>query len=130
MRAFPALLLSLALGACGAPSGPGTNLSPAKADSLIQANKSDSSFLLLDVRTPEEYAMGHIDRSRLVDFHAADFQTRITALPRQAPILLYCRSGNRSGQALKMMQDLGFTNVRHLAGGINLWQAEARPLVR
>lgn len=130
MRAFSALLLSLALGACGAPSGLGTNLSPAKADSLIQAHKSDSSFLLLDVRTPEEYAMGHIAQARLVDFYAPDFQARISALPRQAPVFLYCRSGNRSGQALQMMQSLGFTNVRHLAGGINLWQAEARPLVR
>lgn len=130
MRAFPVLLLGLALGACGAPSGRGSNLSPAKADSLIQAHKSDSSFLLLDIRTPQEYAMGHMPHAKLVDFYAPNFQSEIAKLPRNAPILLYCRSGNRSGQALDLMQGMGFTDVRHLAGGINLWQAEARPLVR
>lgn len=130
MRAFSVLLLGLALGACGAPAGRGTNLSPAKADSLIQAHKSDSTFLLLDVRTPQEYAMGHMPGAKLVDFHSSSFQADIAKLPRNAPILLYCRTGNRSGQALDLMQGMGFTEVRHLAGGINLWQAEARPLVR
>jgi len=130
MRLIAATVFLLVLGACGSPSRLGTDLSPAKADSLIQAHAKDSKFLLLDVRTPEEFAMGHLPGARLVDFHSAGFQDEIGKLPRQAPIFLYCRSGNRSGQALRLMEGMGFTDVRHLAGGINLWQAEARPIVR
>jgi len=129
MRLAVAILAAVLFTSCSAAS-PETSPSPVVFDSLIQVHVKDSAFLLLDVRTPEEYGTGHIAGARLVDFHSPDFQARVAALPRKASILLYCRSGNRSGQALRMMQDMGFIDVRHLAGGINGWQAEGRPMVR
>lgn len=129
MHRFATLLVVLLMGACTAGS-PSSNLLPSQADSLIQAKAKDSTFLLLDVRTPQEYSMGHLSGARLIDFYGPDFQAQIAKLPRNGTVLLYCRSGNRSGQTLDMMKGLGFKDVRHLAGGINNWQAEARPLTK
>lgn len=128
MRIFFAAVLAFSLTSCTAQEG--VSFSPAKADSLIKAHQEDSSFVLLDIRTPEEYGMGHLPDSRLLDFYGSNFETELAKLPRNAPILVYCRSGNRSGQALRTMQSMGFTDVRHLAGGVISWQAEARPLQR
>ena len=129
MHRLSLLLVALLIGACTA-GNTGTELLPAQADSLIQARAKDSSFLMIDVRTPQEYAMGHIAGARLIDFHGADFAAEVGKLPRDASIFLYCRSGNRSGKALDLMKGMGFKDVRHLSGGITSWQAEARPLVR
>lgn len=129
MHRIALVLVAFLIGACTAGS-PASNLLPTQADSLIRAHAKDSTFLLVDVRTEQEYAMGHIAGARLIDFHGPNFEAEIGKLPRKAPIFLYCRSGNRSGQALSLMRHLGFANVRHLAGGINAWQAEARPVTR
>lgn len=129
MRLAAATLAATLFTSCSAAT-PETSPSPVVFDSLIHAHAKDSAFLLLDVRTPEEYGTGHIAGARLVDFHSPDFQARVAALPRKETILLYCRSGNRSGQALRMMQEMGFADVRHLTGGINGWLAEGRTLVR
>lgn len=119
------LLFVLAFSSCQANPG---DLSPAKADSLIQATKKDSLFRLIDIRTPEEYATGRIGNATMIDFYAPDFQANIGKLPRDAKILIYCRSGNRTGQTLRLMESMGFKNVRHIAGGINAWRAQGLPV--
>jgi phage shock protein E len=84
---------------------------------------------LLDVRTPEEFASGHLAGAENLDFNArASFEAQLAALDRNAPYAIYCRSDNRSGQALEMMRGLGFTDVVDLAGGIIAWQAAGRPV--
>ena len=114
-----AFLLSIGLSACtGAPS---TSLAPASADSLIRAQAKDPRFLLVDVRTPEEYAQGHLAGARLVDFKSPDFSDKIGKLPRDGKILIYCRSGHRSGMALSRMKEMGFSDVRDVEGGIDAW---------
>ncbi|MEN9353548.1 MAG: hypothetical protein RL318_873 [Fibrobacterota bacterium] len=121
------LLLVLSLGACaGSPSG--ENLSTGSFDSAATALAKNPKFVLVDVRTPGEFATGHLQGAKLVDFNGADFAGEIGKLPRDSKVLLYCRSGNRSGQAIKAMKALGFLDVRHMAGGMNAWKAEARPV--
>lgn len=66
---------------------------------------------VVDVRTPEEYAEGHLDGAINVDWNGADFDAQIAELPKDEAIVVYCRSGNRSGQAMARMQELGFTNI-------------------
>lgn len=121
------LSLGIVFASCSAAPA-GENLAPASADSLIRADASRKNFVLVDVRTPEEFATGHIKGAKLIDFHAPDFQTRLSTLPRDGEILLYCRSGNRSGQALSVMKDMGFTDARHVAGGINAWRVQGLPV--
>jgi rhodanese-related sulfurtransferase len=122
------LFLSLGLSACSGPSA--SSLPPNAADSLVRAEAKDPRFLLVDVRTPEEYAQGHLVGASLVDFKAADFSDKIGKLPRDRKILIYCRSGHRSAMALSRMREMGFSDVHDVEGGINAWTAEGLPLVR
>jgi rhodanese-related sulfurtransferase len=73
---------------------------------------------LLDVRTPEEFAEGHIDGAVNINFFDADFSSQVTAkLTKDVPVYLYCRSGGRSAKALIVLRDLGYQTVYELEGG-------------
>jgi rhodanese-related sulfurtransferase len=85
-------------------------------------------LVVLDVRTPEEFAEGHLEGAVLVDFYAADFADQLAALDTDVPYLVYCRSGNRSGQALGVMDQLGFTSVVDVDGGIVAWADAGLPV--
>lgn len=91
---------------------------------------ADPTVTIVDVRTPAEFADGHIDRAQLVDFTDPSFTAQISQLDRSATYLVYCHSGNRSGQATAVMAQLGFTNVSNLDGGISAWQAAGAPIVK
>jgi len=86
-------------------------------------------LVLLDVRTPEEFDAGHLDGAIMIDFYEDDFASQIADLDRDQPYLLYCRSGNRSGQTRLIMEELGFTNVSDVDGGINAWVGAGQPVV-
>lgn len=90
----------------------------------------DPSVVVIDVRTPGEFAQGHIDRAQVVDFDAPGFRDRIAQFDHSATYLVYCHSGNRSGQATAIMAELGFTKVYDLAGGIPAWQGAGGPIVK
>lgn len=73
--------------------------------------------IIIDVRTPEEYAQGHLTRTdQLINFMDDDFEDRAGELDRNQTYYLYCRSGNRSGQAMKWMQENGFEEVYNIGG--------------
>lgn len=84
-------------------------------------DSGQDGLVVLDVRTPDEFGAGHIPGAVNIDFYEASFAADLDALDKDAPYALYCRSGNRSGQTLQMMRDLGFTNVSDLDGGIITW---------
>ena len=83
---------------------------------------------MLDVRTPEEFAEGHLEGAVLVDFYDADFAEQLAALDTDVPYLVYCRSGNRSGQAMGVMEELGFTSAADIDGGIVAWVDAGLPV--
>ena len=87
----------------------------------------DPDAPLLDVRTPKEYAAGHLAGAENVDVMAPDFQERIAAmsLPASGPVYLYCRSGNRSGQAAAVLQRMGHAGAVNVGGFGPLAQAGA-----
>lgn len=125
--------LALSLGLIGGCVGyqdakPGepviTIVTPPMAYSLIEENKANPDFVILDVRTPEEYADGHIAESILLDFYADGFEAELDKLDKSKTYLVYCRSGNRSGKSVKMMKDLNFMEVYDVDGGIVRWEAE------
>jgi rhodanese-related sulfurtransferase len=97
------------------------------AAAAITDNPPDG-LVVLDVRTPEEFAEGHLDGAVLADFYAADFAEQLAALDTDVPYLVYCRSGNRSGQALGVMEQLGFTSVVDIDGGIVAWTDAGLPV--
>jgi len=85
--------------------------------------------VVLDVRTAQEFASGHLDGAVNIDLESGSFEADVQALDHDVAYALYCRSGNRSGQALTIMQEAGFADVAHLDGGIAAWQAAGGQLV-
>ena len=83
---------------------------------------------VLDVRTPEEFNEVRIAGSSNLDFYAPDFDDRLDALDKTLPYFVYCRSGNRSGQTLDTMRELGFEEVYNLDGGIVAWNEAGFPV--
>jgi len=91
------------------------------AASQLLSSKTD--LVVLDVRTPEEYAAGHIPGKVVnVDFKADDFKTRVADLDRDTPYLVHCQGGGRSTSSLAVLEELGFKNLYHLDGGLSAWQ--------
>lgn len=78
-------------------------------------------YPLIDVRTPQEYDEGHIDRASNIDFNAPDFNDQITKLDKDQPFLIYCAAGGRSAKAALLMESLGFKKVYELKGGYRSW---------
>jgi rhodanese-related sulfurtransferase len=73
-------------------------------------------IVLIDVRTPHEFQSGHLKDALNIDIYSEEFQSQIANLDRSKRYGLYCRSGNRSGQAARLMKSLGFTQVENLGG--------------
>jgi rhodanese-related sulfurtransferase len=73
---------------------------------------------VIDVRTQEEWAAGHLDGAVHIDIQGADFASQIEALDHSANYIVYCRSGNRAGQAIQQMKDAGFTGELVNAGSV------------
>ncbi|HYN31952.1 MAG TPA: rhodanese-like domain-containing protein [Ilumatobacteraceae bacterium] len=118
---------TIATEASGATVSDFATISAQDAASVVDSPPAD--LVVLDVRTPEEYAEGHLDGAVLVDFYDADFADQLSQLDPDVPYLVYCRSGNRSGQTLTMMQQLGFASAVDVDGGIVAWQSAGLPVV-
>ncbi len=98
-----------------APAGGATRLT---GKDFIEKYTSTPDALLLDVRTPEEFSVGHIQSAINIDFQNQSFISEIKKLDNSKTYFVYCRSGNRSGKAISLMKEHGFTNIYELQGGI------------
>ena len=126
------LTLLITLAGCGSTAALNqqiNNVSPSEAAGIIEGNSSADDFVILDIRTSEEFAAGKIEDSINIDFYAADFREQLDGLDKDAHYLVYCNSGNRSGQALPIFEDLGFAEVDNLSTGITGWYNEGYEVV-
>ncbi|MCD8494789.1 MAG: rhodanese-like domain-containing protein [Candidatus Pacebacteria bacterium] len=89
-----------------------------EGDDFMRAYENHPQGILIDIRTPAEFAAGAIPEARLINMYDRDFITRIHELDRHEPYFIYCNSGNRSASVMALMQDMGFQHVYELAGGI------------
>lgn len=90
---------------------------------------TEAGVITLDVRTPGEFNDGHIEGALLIDFQSGNFENEIASLDKSKTYAVYCRSGNRSGKAVKVMSDAGFPNLYNLNGGVIDWVSAGLPLV-
>ena len=112
------LILGLSLGlfflACSSDSKQSSTLQSDGKVSLSlfdQELKKIDAPQLIDVRTPEEFAKGHLEGAKNINFNANDFDNQITQLDKAKPVFIYCHSGGRSGKAYKKMKAHGFTTA-------------------
>ena len=119
--------LSLLAGCGGGISPPAMFLLLQEASDLIEERAGDPDFAILDVRTAEEYAAGHLEGAILLDFTDPGFEQRLALLDRDVLYLVYCGSGFRSAGACEKMTALGFRNISEMGEGFNAWVAEGYP---
>ncbi|MEL6941951.1 MAG: rhodanese-like domain-containing protein, partial [Bacteroidota bacterium] len=104
------------------------NITVLEADSIIKANVDNEIFTIMDVRTPAEYKRDHLENAYQRNFYDDDFKEQMDSLAKKRIYLLYCQSGNRSGQSFNFMKDLGFEHVYNMIGGISEWKAKGLPV--
>ena len=81
----------------------------------------DLDYTLIDVRTQDEFDLGHIDSAINLDFYSETFQNDILSLPKNETIVLYCRTNNRSSKTANILKENGFKEISVLEGGITEW---------
>lgn len=126
------LISAMLMASCGTAQEEGA---AASTESLMNAQQRVSkeefkTFLsenkgnvqLVDVRTQDEYVAGSIEGATNMDFYGADFKAQLETLDKEEPVMIYCKSGGRSGQTLEMMKDMGFKTVLELEGGYSGWE--------
>jgi rhodanese-related sulfurtransferase len=89
---------------------------------LMEDIESSEDLILLDVRTANEYEAGHISGAINIDFFLFDFPERAKTYLTNKPVYVYCRSGKRSRKASVIMQQLGFSDIKDIEGGIKAYQ--------
>lgn len=114
-----AVLLVHVLGATGASGG--HLLAPADARALIAERQESEDFFVFDVRTPPEFASGHIEGA--VNMPSGEVTEWMEPLPRDATYLIYCATGVRSARVRSLMEEVGFGRVYEIEGGYAAWQA-------
>lgn len=129
--------LIIGLSAC---AGTSTNASDASmpeqtatqsgAMSQEAADTSVVDLTIIDVRTPEEYAEGHLEGAINIDIYAPDFEKQIKALDPSGNYAVYCRSGNRSSAAVALMEESGFAQVKDLGSREAASETLSTPIVK
>ncbi len=127
MRLLPLLVLASALAFAAQADETATIEPQALGERLAWG---DQALVILDVRTPAEYAEGHVPGA--LNIPHTDLAARIAELDRAraSDIVVYCRSGTRAAQALKLLEAAGFKRLLHLNGDYLRWSAEHRPVLR
>ena len=131
------VVLILALSACSVNSAPSS--SPAAAGQVditqlgadvdaatVKALLGRDDVVILDVREQSEYDAEHIAGVKLIPLNSVP--NRLSEIPKDKPVIVTCRSGNRSAQAVKYLRDQGYTNVHNMTGGLNVWKQAGYPV--
>ncbi len=105
------------------------DLTVQEAYALINRNLGNSNFIILDVRTLEEYSTGHLQNALNLDVNSGKFEQEVNKLDKNKVYLVYCRSGVRSKKAADIMLNTGFKEIYNMTGGILEWQAEGYSVV-
>jgi rhodanese-related sulfurtransferase len=119
-------VLALVMVGC-APAAPQVTIAHPTPQEVYDRLQAGDDFILLDVRTPEEWADGHIDGATLIPLQELEARAA-SELPKDADIVVYCRTGNRSAQAADYLVGAGYTHISDM-GGIQDWQAAGLPVV-
>ncbi len=101
-----------------------------EVNTLEATRLMNDDALMLDVREDNEWAVGHIPNARHI--RLGELSNQITAIEKfkDKPIVVYCRSGNRSARACAMLKKSGFSNASNLAGGITAWEQASLPITQ
>ena len=121
LRYFLTIITALALFACNAQTS--DKIKTISATDYSENINNNKNPQIIDVRTPNEYSTGHIKNAKNIDWLGDDFEEQTKVLDVKKPVYVYCKSGNRSSKAAKKLEELGFTQIYELRGGILEWSS-------
>ncbi|GCC51538.1 rhodanese-like domain-containing protein [Chryseotalea sanaruensis] len=101
-----------------------------ETEAFAQKLKQTNTYNLVDIRTPDEYKQGHLDKAVMIDYYSSDFKNELNKLDKSKPLFYYCASGGRSGKTIPILQELGFKEVYELKVGFNGWRSANKPFVK
>ncbi len=103
---------------------------PADVDveKAAQLLAGDPTITVIDVRTPEEFAEGHLKGAVNLDFNADDFEEKVSKLDPSKPYLVHCAAGGRSGQSMELFEKFKFSRIFHLESGYRAWVEAGKPV--
>lgn len=127
---FLALVIAVPGSAADKAASPKPEVRHVDAKGAKKLLDKEKSITVLDVRTPSEFAEGHISGARNIDFNAPDFEAEVGKLDRDKTYLVHCAAGGRSTRSLTVLQRLGFKNIVHLDGGMNAWTKRGQPVTK
>lgn len=143
LAASAAILATVSIGLAGCSSesepaavqGPGTAVqapaSPERVDATgFSAAVASPGVTIIDVRTPQEFAAGHIEGAVNYNVEGPDFLNQISTLDPTGTYAVYCQSGNRSQVAVAAMSDNGVNGIYELETGISGWQGAGLPVIQ
>jgi phage shock protein E len=122
------LALSVLVAACSSDTTTQSIELVAPADAAQVIADAPEGLVVLDIRTPDEFNAARLADAMMVDFYADDFAAQLDTLDKDVPYVIYCNSGNRSSEAVKTMEDLGFVEVYEIDGGIANWYDQGYPI--
>ena len=110
----------------------GTNADQASISliSPTDLNNVNKDIVLIDVRTPEEFASGHLENAVNMNYFDSDFKAQFKTLDKNKAVYLYCKSGRRSANAAEKLEDMGFVKIYDLEGGISNWNAKGFTILK
>ncbi|MBA0883867.1 rhodanese-like domain-containing protein [Flavobacterium undicola] len=103
-----------------------TNIKTVEVTAFAKEIKTTQKPQILDVRTPEEFAAGHIDNATNVDWQGENFVKNTEKFNKNKPVYVYCKSGRRSLKASEKLSALGFKKIYNLDGGYLKWSVETK----
>lgn len=109
-----------------------TEINNVDVDTALDLFTKDGSVIVLDVRTPKEYELGHIDGAVNIGIAEIDFAERVAKLDRDKTYIVHCSANvenGRSAKSLEIMRGLGFDKLLNIEGGIAAWEQSGHPLV-
>ena len=106
------------------------NITPQASFRLIQQNKNNADFVIIDVRTPEEIENGFIESAIFLDFKQDGFAKKISKLDKSKIYLVYCKGGLRSHKATDIMAKMGFQYLYNMDGGFDEWKKVQLPYIK
>jgi len=140
LRSRPGLLAALAALVCAGVVAATSldGIGSARADGIVYIRPAEAmrrlerspGTIVLDVRTPEEFASGHLASAVLLPVDKLGAKASAVLKDRNRAVVIYCHSGGRSDRAAKELQAQGFTNVASVVGGIVAWKAAGYPIVK
>ncbi len=133
IRVLISSVLIAIVASCGSQNTTEIPINNVDVDTARDLVTQDETVIVLDVRTPEEYAMGHIEGALNINIAEVDFPERVSKLDRDKTYIVHCSANvknGRSAKSLEIMSSFGFDKLLNMEGGIVAWEQSGYPLVR